>query len=294
MRRWQLMWPELSSLRWPKRMAGIRNLGTAAQIARFIFPLKPTKFWLQLQIDIVREFTRDWDVTLFGLTESIPLSLVARLEGGYVDKIENVEVAWLPSDAYIAKAGENMLVMQSPADRQAIARWIMRKKGSEAMEISEYLGVALAAINREPHVVMALDARNAVQRHRVEQRLSESDFLKAHDLALDPAVDLITSVQGAVIEITFTDKATAMIRIDFAQAVPFNKTVAKALVLTGLEVNQMSLPGADSWTCSVVDKSIVLDAELNKDSLRRLLSLMEPASTKFSSLKGQNVERSNR
>ena len=254
-------------------------------------PPEADKLLAAAQIDITRNFTRDWDVTLFGLTESIPLNLVARLEGGYVDKIEDVEVAWLPSDAYMTEAGKNTLIMQAPADRQAVARWINSSKNKpEVMEISDYLGVAIAAMNREPQIVMALDARNAIQRHRVEQRLQESDFLKAHDLELNPMVDLIASVQGAIIEITFTDKATAMIRIDFAHAVPFNKTVAKALVVTALEVNQMSLPGADLWTCSVVDKSIVLDGELNTDSLRRLLSLMEPPSTKFSSLKGQNVE----
>lgn len=254
-------------------------------------PPEADKLLAAAQIDITRDFTRDWDVTLFGLTESIPLNLVARLEGGYVDKIGDVEVAWLPSDAYVANAGENTLIMQAPADRQAVARWINTKKKSEAMEISDYLGVALAAMNREPQIVMALDARNAIQRHRVEQRLQDSGFLKTHSLELDPTVELITSVQGAVIEITFTDKANAMARIDFAQPVSLNKTVAKALVMATLELNQMSLPGTDSWDCSVVDKSIVLNGELNMDSLRRLLSLMEPPSTKFSSLKDQNVEK---
>ena len=81
-----------------------------------------------------------------------------------------------------------------------------------------------------------------------------------------------------------------MIRIDFAQSVPFNKTVAKALVLTTLESKQMSLPGMDSWNFAVVDKSIVVKGDLDIDSLRRLLSLMEPPSTKFSSLKDTNVQ----
>ena len=45
-----------------------------------------------------------------------------------------------------------------------------------------------------------------------------------------------------------------------------------------------------SMSFSVADKSIVLEGELPMDSLRRLLSLMEPPSTKFSSLKDANVE----
>lgn len=254
-------------------------------------PPEADKLLSAAQIDITRNFTKNWSVSLFGLTESIPIGVVARLEGGYVDKIEDVDVAWLPSDAYVMKTGETTLIMQAPANRQAAARWIESQKNSQAMQVSDYLGVALAAMNRAPHVVMALDSSNAIQRHRVEQQLQQSGFLEKHSLNMEQVAGLLASLQGAVLEITFTDKVNAMVRIDFAQSVPFNKTVAKALVLATLETKQMSLPGIDSMSFSVADKSIVLEGELPMDSLRRLLSLMEPASTKFSSLKDANVEQ---
>ena len=253
-------------------------------------PPEADKLLSAAQIDIARNFSKSWSVSLFGLTESIPIGVVARAEGGYVDKIEDVDVAWLPSDAYVIKTGDTTLIMQAPANRQAAARWITSQKNSEAMEISDYLGVAMAAMNRAPHIVMALDASDAIQRHRVEQQLQQSGFSEKHSLDLQQVAGLIAGLRGAVLEITFTDRATAMARIDFAQPVPFNKTVAKALVLTTLELKQMSLPGIESWDFSVVDKSIVLEGELPMDSLRRLLSLMEPPSTKFSSLKDANVE----
>ena len=47
--------------------------------------------------DIVRNFQRSWNVSLFSMTDPIPLKLVARAEGGYVDKISDVDVVWLPS-----------------------------------------------------------------------------------------------------------------------------------------------------------------------------------------------------
>ena len=255
-------------------------------------PPEADKLVAAAQIDITRDLNRSWEVSLFGLLESMPLGLVARAEGGYVDKIEDVEVAWLPSDAYVLKAGETTLMMQAPADRQAVARWISsQKSGLATMQMSDYLGAALAAIKSQPHVVMALDTSHAIQRHRVEENLQQSGFLEKHSLKLDQVADLITSLQGIVIEITFTDKATAMARIDFAQTVPFNKTVAKALVLATLESKHMSLPGSDSFTFSVVDKSIIVESDLLLDSVRRILSLMEPPSTKFSSLKNVNVEK---
>jgi len=141
-------------------------------------PPEADKLLSAAQIDITRDFNRSWDVSLFGLSESIPLGLLARAEGGSIDKIEDVDVAWLPSDAYLMKVAETILIMQAPADRQAAARWISSQKNSDAMKISDYLGTALAATNRQPQVVMALDTSNAIQRRRVEQQLRQSGFLE--------------------------------------------------------------------------------------------------------------------
>ena len=222
-----------------------RKLSEGGADRPLYLPPEADKLLSAAQIDIARNFTKSWNVSLFGLTESIPIGVVARAEGGYVDKIEDVDVAWLPSDAYVMKTGDTTLIMQAPANRQAAARWINSQKNSEAMEISDYLGVALAAMNRAPHIVMALDASNAIQRHRVEQQLQQSGFLEKHRLNMEQVAGLLSGLQGAVLEITFTDKVNAMVRIDFAQPVPFNKTVAKALVLATLEIKQMSLPGID-------------------------------------------------
>lgn len=253
-------------------------------------PPEADKVLAVAQFDIVRDFNRGWDVTLFGLTESIPLRLVARAEGGYVDKIEGTDAVWIPSDAYVLQAGENTLVMQAPANRQSVARWIDRHKNSRMSEISDYLGVAVSAMKRDPQIVMALDTRDAPQAHRVKQQLEQSGFIEKHGLNLDQMTTLLSGLRGVILEVSLTDKISATARIDFSEKVNLSSNVAKALVLAALDARQMSLPGVDAWKCSVVDKSIVMDGDLPMDSMRRLLSLMEPPSTKFSSLKDANVE----
>jgi hypothetical protein len=268
---------------WDKKVSDSAN-------SPLYMPPEADKVLAVAQFDIVRDFNRGWDVTLFGLTESIPLRLVARAEGGYVDKVEGTDAVWIPSDAYVLQAGEKTLVMQAPANRQAVARWIERQKSSKLSEISDYLGVAVAAIKRDPHIVMALDASDAPQPHRVKQQLQQSGFIEKHSLDLEQMTGLISGLRGVILEVTLTDKIAATARIDFSEKVSLSSTVAKALVLAALDAKQMSLPGIDTWKCSIVDKSIVMDGELPMDSLRRLLSLMEPPSTKFSSLKEANVE----
>lgn len=253
-------------------------------------PPEADKVLAVAQFDIVRDFNRGWDFTIFGLTESIPLRLVARAEGGYVDTVAGTDAVWIPGDAYILQAGEKTLVMQAPANRQAIARWIEGQKSSSLSQISDYLGAAVAAMKRDPHIVMALDASNAPQPHRVKEQLQQSGFIEKHSVDLEQLTSLVSGLRGVVLEVTLTDKIAATARIDFSEKVTLNSTVAKALVLATLNARQMSLPGIDTWNCSTVDKSIVMDGALPIDSLRRLLSLMEPPSTKFSSLKEANVE----
>lgn len=268
---------------WDKKLSDSQNVP-------LFLPPEADKVLAAAQLDIVRNFQRAWDVTQFGLTESIPLRLVARAEGGYVDSIEGTDVVWIPSDAYVLQAGEKTLVMQAPANRQAVARWMERKKSSSMSGISDFLRVALAAIEGNPHIVMALDAQDAPQTHRVKQKLQESGFVEEHSLNLDEMTGLISGLRGVVLEITLTDTISATARIHFSEMVSLNSAVAKAFVLTALDARQMSLPGIEKWKCSIVDRTIVMDGELPMESLRRLLSLMEPPSTKFSSLKEANIE----
>ncbi|MCA9085492.1 MAG: hypothetical protein KDA81_15625 [Planctomycetaceae bacterium] len=253
-------------------------------------PPEADKVLAVAKFDIVRNFQQAWNVTAFGMTESIPLRLVARAEGGYVDNIDGTDAVWIPSDAYLLQSGETDLVMQAPADRQAVARWIDQHRKTSLSEISDYLSVAIASIKREPQIVLALDAGDSIQRHRVRQHIQQSELAEKHNLDPEQLTDLITGLRGVVVEIVLTDGITAKARIDFSDKVTLNAGVAKELVLAALSTREMSLPGIESWRCSVVDKSILMDGNLSADSLRRLISLMEPPSTKFSSLKEANVE----
>lgn len=274
-----------------KKYGWDKKLADGAADRPMYLPPEADKLLTAAQFDLERGFDRAWDLALVGLTESIPLRLVARAEGGYVDTISGVDAVWIPSDAYVLAIGQDALVMQSPADRQAVGRWIERNRRSPDIEVSEYLSVAIAGMNAGPHVVFALDAANAVQPHRVKERVEKSGLAAKEKLDPQAIADLAGTMKGILLEVVFSDKAMATARIDFGTAVPFNNTVARALVLGTMNERQMSLPGVETWKCSVAGNSVVLEGELSQDALRRLFSMMEPPSTKFSSLKDANVEK---
>ncbi len=269
-----------------------KTSSTATGKSPLYLPPEADKVLVASQVDLVRGLGRSWDVALISLTEPIPLRLLAKAEGGQLDQISGMDVAWIPSDAYVLEPDANTIVMQAPANRQAIARWIEQKgKGQAASELSDYLTSAVGLTGSGAHIVIAIDAAGAVQPHRVREQLGESEIVASNKLDVAKTAALVAGLQGIVIQVKFTDKATGTVQIDFSEAVTMKPEVAKSLVLAALNNRQMALPGIDSWTCSVSGKSITLTGEASQDALRRLLSLMEPPSTKFSSLKDADVEK---
>jgi hypothetical protein len=137
---------------------------------------------------------------------------------------------------------------------------------------------------------MAIDTTDAVQAHRVRSQLEKSDLAKSLDV--NATVQLISGIKGLVLKISFTDKVQAVATIDFSTPVQLNESIAKQLVLSGLNTMQMSLPGIEDWKCTVEGSSISIAGDLDNDALRRVFSLLEVPSTKFSSLKEENTESS--
>ena len=253
-------------------------------------PPEADKVVVGAQLDQVRSFARTWEVALMGMKEPYSMSLVARAEGGYVDTINGVNVAWVPSDAYFIEVDAKTLGLMAPANRQAIGRWADNSKKSVNGELSPYLKTASGRVGSGPQAILALDTTNAIQPHRVQSKLEASDLAKSLDVVA--TAQMISSMQGVVLEMTFSSDVQAVARIDFAVPVTLKDTVAKALVLQALDTMGMALPGTENWTCSVRGKSITMSGELETDSIRRVFSLMEVPTTKFSSLKDQPIEES--
>ena len=232
-------------------------------------PPEADKVAIAAQLDLVRGCAKNWEVAVMGMKEPFSMSLIARAEGGYADEIQGVKAAWV---------------------RQSIARWAENGKTTQPGMVSDYLAALTTSAGNGAQVVMAIDAADAIQPHRVRARLEASKAAISQNL--DSTVELISSLKGLVFQITFDTKAQAVARIDFDVPVSLKEDVAKGLVLAAMENLQFSLPGTEKWTCSVKGNSIIMAGELDNDALRRVFTLMELPTTKFSSLKDENIEDS--
>lgn len=251
-------------------------------------PPEADKVAIAAQLDLVRGCAKKWEVAVMGMKEPVSMGLIARAEGGYADQIRGVKAAWVPSDAYFIELDAQTLGLMAPADRQSIARWAEHGKTRGTAKLPEYLEALTAATGKSAQIVMAVDTADAVQTHRVRARLEQSSL--SSSLNLDSVIQLISSIKGLVLQLTFTSRVEFAARIDFGMPVSLKDDVAKNIVLEALEQMELSLPGSESWKCSVSGSSITLAGELDNDALRRVFALIELPTTKFSSLKEENVE----
>ncbi len=249
-----------------------------------MLPPEASRIVVASQLNFAGELNVEWQLAVMNLTEPLSMRSIARAEGGYVDKIGGIDCAWTPSDAYFVALEAKQLGVIFPANRQFVSRWA---KESTGMLSSGYLLVADKQVDRMNQIVMAIDLKDVPQPHRLRERLQASPALKTLSAKLDPIEKLVAGIQGLTLRIAVAQSARGTLRVDFSDSPQVLGTQAKALVLETLDGFGAKLPGLDQWTAKTESKSIVLEGPLSTDALRRVFSLLELPSTKFSTLKDE-------
>ncbi|MCA9110973.1 MAG: hypothetical protein KDA52_13565 [Planctomycetaceae bacterium] len=262
----------------------------AAYVDRAIFlPPEAEKLLITSQIAPGNDFQEAWELALMKLSEPVKMTDVARAEGGYVDQINGKEIVWTPSNAYVVALEPQMVGVIYPAQRQAVANWIDEAAKNSANGLSEYLELALAKITAQTPIVMAVDLRNMVDPHLAEQRWAASETIEKTTLKVEDVVAMLTSLRGATLELTIDSSVHAKSRIDFEKPITLSDANAKRLVLEALQRLGSQIDDFADHKYSVVGKSIFIEGEISKGGLRRLLSVVEVPTTKFSELEEESV-----
>lgn len=260
-------------------------------VQRPIFlPPEASKLVIAASLRTANDFSRQWELAAIELGETLSMRSIARSEGGYVDSIKDVPVAWTPSDAYFVSFGDQELGILHPAERQFVSRWIEYAKTNSEVAISEYLKKASTLANEKVPMLMAIDLRDVVSPHEIDAKLRESQLIEQAGISITDASDLLLSLQGAMLRIAVGQKVQGQLRIDFAKPIEPLKPIAKDLVINTL--NQLGAPIDDlsHWKLELEEKSITMRGPLSEDGQRRMFSIVEIPSTKFSTLKDADPE----
>lgn len=229
--------------------------------------------------------SRVWESCVMRLSEPFSLRSIARAEGGYVDQIGSVDVVWTPSEAYIVNLEGGLLGMISPDSRQAAGRWIQAATANQPVDQSDYLREAVALAGPRTQVVMAIDLNHAVQPHRLREGLSASPSLANQPELMDRVAPVIASLRGLTLTMNVSNRIQGTLKFDFAHSVAPLGQLAKPLVLEALNRFQAGIPDLDRWNATLEDQSIILKGTLSTDGARRIGSLLQLPTTKFSDLK---------
>jgi hypothetical protein len=257
-----------------------------AYVSRPVFlPPEASKLVIAGALQPTADFARLWELGVMQLNEPISMRSIARSEGGYVDTISGNQAAWTPSDAYFVEFAQNELGVLFPAERQFVSRWVEHAKKNREVQLSPYLKRAAELTTEQIPIILAIDLVDVVQPHQARERIEDSPILKKANLDPEKVGKILASLQGATLRIAVGKDAQAQLRIDFADDITPLHGVAKELVLSVLDDFGANVDDLQSWKADLQTNAIHMEGALSEDGLRRVFSIIEIPSTKFSSLK---------
>lgn len=236
------------------------------------------------QLNPSDDLKRQWQVSLIDLSESFTLEDIAKTEGGRIDPIGDIQAVWTPSDTCILQFDERTMAMAEPENRQAVSRWVAFAAKSKESALSDYLDAAMSRLTNESQFVLAIDLADVPQPHKVEERLAGLKMFSGRDMKRKEVADLIIGLQGLTATVSITDKIVGMLRVDFSDDVGPLGDLAKPLILQALDLFDAHLADLDGFDVELNGKSVTMTGPLSLDGLRRVGSLLQMGTTKFSDL----------
>jgi len=264
---------------------------TATYEAAIYLPPDSKYIVVASDLDVADRLKPQAEVALIALSQNADLEQVARAEGGYIDSLGDEKVVFAPSGGYIMALPAGVLGEYSPADRQAASRWLQSVLPPETPsgDLHDYLKKAADKVDEKSPIVMAFDLDQALPPHIVAKALAMSD-LKLDAKKLEGLVSSITSLKGVTVMLSIEDQASAVIQFDFEKKVNNLSGVEKDVFEALLDQAGIPLPQPGGWRVNSVGNTMILRGDLGRDGLRRLMSLIEVPTTKFSSLKDQKPQ----
>jgi|HubBroStandDraft_4_1064222.scaffolds.fasta_scaffold53019_2 hypothetical protein len=249
-----------------------------------LLPPEAKRFVLASHLDPLNNLRSNWEAAVVELATPVPLTTIARAEGGYLDSIDSTPVVWTPSHAYFLQLDNQLLGISYPDDRQAAARWMMLSKTGQNAPLSRYLTEATKRLRSAGQIVLAVDLANVAQPHRLDRAIKDSGVLNGKDASPMAVAQALSSLKGVTVAIDFHSQPMTEARIDFGSNIKAIRPFAKDLVLAAMNRFGMPLEDLKGWKVTTDADSITLRGMLTEKGLRQLSSFLELPTTKFSTL----------
>lgn len=239
---------------------------------KVVVPPGVEDYVLARSVDIEFGYT-SWEIAMVRKNGLESMSRLARAQGGKVDSLAGKNTMALPNDTYWVRLEDDVLGSISPANRQAVGRWINRSRTDKDCRISPYLCRAASFSNEnKTHIIVAIDLENAFSANEIKSKLQDVGAGGSDELE-----ELIASIHGVTLGVNFTDDVNAKLLVDFGKEVPDAATELKDLVIATLGENGLMLDDLNSWKPSIDGKRFILKGSFQESTLRQLAMMIQPS-----------------
>ncbi len=238
-------------------------------------PPGATRFVLASQIDL--EFMSPvWEAAVMELADVPSMDLIAKAYRGETDVVEKLPAVILPNDAYVIKLGPKTVGAMSPANRQAVVRWVREFQSSNPPKPSAYLERAAGYSDRAgTEIIMALDLDGLLATRQVQNYLQPLAWLDEAKVDRAKLIELLMSIEGVRLGVRLGEPPNGRITADFKQDAKLPTAAAKRLFLEYLAAKGLMIEDLNEWQSEVQGKTISIYGSLTRPGLRKMLSVIE-------------------
>jgi len=212
-----------------------------------------------------------WEVAVVEMESQTLMSGLARRLGGAPDTVSSLPAVRLPDDSFVVQFSNGLFGAMSPGNRQQVSRWIDHVNRG----VSPYLQEGINYVESGAEVMMILDLQDAFAAGDVERGIEDFETVKSSQVDRAELAELVASVKGVMLGITFRDRAYAKLKIDFSQDASLLSSMGKPLVLEILGAYGVMIDEFADWKAEVKGNRMFLGGALSYHGLTRLASLIE-------------------
>jgi hypothetical protein len=221
--------------------------------------------------------TERWKVGMVQLRRDLPIKLEnqASREGGYVETIEDMPVAWTPRGFYLFDFPDRIVGFVAPTDRQGVVNWIQSALDHPRNFPPGFADRAIFRADAGAQIVLALNLANAISAKEVEPWLGAIDVIRKTKTEPTLLAPRLASAKAAFLVVKVDQNIEGTMRIDFDRPVDYTAPVFRDLILNLLEDYGAELPEIKTWTLSFDRKTNAAEmtGRLSVESVRKVLSL---------------------
>jgi hypothetical protein len=215
-----------------------------------------------------------WKIALMDMSQQVDLPAIARIEGGYPDRMWDKDAVVSPQGAFFIKLAPEVLAGMEPANRPYALKWIQgaAQNNGPASPLLQGLAISMGASSQ---IAMGIYTSNMFSPPAVRRNMAIAPFQALGEKAdLDLWSNLLSSMQSIRINVGVTDKINAKLTVDFGIDMAMLATKGKPLFMEILDRAGMSLPDIADWSTRVEGKSFIAEGTLTPQSLRSIIGII--------------------